>query len=73
MAGTPLSDELRKRAHDAAARLYDETPKRVWVEGDGRIYGDFTGGQERRRLTELDVIKLLHKANETANALISIL
>lgn len=74
MAATPLDDRLRKRAHELASELCGMLPTRVWVEGDGKMYGDFSGnGAQRRRLTELDVVRLLHAANEKSNQILSAL
>lgn len=61
------------RAQDIAGEIYEETPVRCWVEGDGRIYGDFASKRgQRSRLTELDIIKALHKVNNLANAILSL-
>ncbi len=74
MSGTPLDERLRQRAKEAAEELMDSLPERVWVEGDGRIYGDFRSPERRRvRLTEMDVIRMLHNAHEKAHGIVSTL
>ena len=74
MSGTPLDDRLRQRAREAAEALMDSLPERVWVEGDGSIYGDFRSQDRRRvRLREMDVIRMLHNARNQAHAIVSVL
>jgi hypothetical protein len=74
MSVTPLDERLRHIAKEAAEKLMDSLPERVWVEGDGRIYGDFRAQERRRvRLTEMDVIRMLHGAHEKAHAIVSTL
>lgn len=74
MATTPLDERLRDRAQKLAAELCEMMPTRVWVEGDGKMYGDFAGnGGARRRLTEFDVVRMLHAASEKSNQILSAL
>ena len=74
MSGTPLDERLRQRAKETAEALLDSLPERVWVEGDGSIYGDFRAQDRRRvRLREMDVIRMLHNAHEKAHGIYSAL
>jgi hypothetical protein len=74
MSATPLDERLRQIAKKAAEELMHSLPERVWVEGDGRMYGDFRGPERRRvRLTEMDAIRMLHGAHEKAHGIFSTL
>ena len=74
MSATPLDERLRQRAKETAEALLDSLPERVWVEGDGSIYGDFRAPERRRvRLREMDVIRMLHQAQEKAHGIYSVL
>lgn len=47
-------------------------PVRVWVDGDGQMYGDFHSDVRRKRITAFDAIKLLHLAADYGARLISV-
>lgn len=60
---------VERIALDLDAKL----PLRIWVEGDGEIYGEFQGNNAQRvPLTVFDAIKLIHAAGSAARRLISI-
>ena len=60
---------MEKLAFDLDAKL----PLRIWVEGDGTIYGEFQGNENhRRQLGSFEVIKLIHQTAHTCRRMISI-
>lgn len=71
MSGTPLEPKLREAATKRTEELLHMLPVRCWVEGDGKMYGQFADGSDRRRLSELDVLRMLHVAHEKANMIFS--
>lgn len=68
------SDEDKlKKYEELALELDAALPTRVWVEGDGKMYGDFQGNSGRRvQLTPFEAIQLIHQAAATARRMISL-
>lgn len=66
-------EENFKQLQDFAFVLDEKMPLRVWVEGDGKMYGDFQSNTGTRTLlTPYDAIKLIHTAGHTARQMISV-
>lgn len=66
-----MDNETKQKIHDAAAEIDATHPRRIWVEGDGRVYRDGPGNAQRVEMTVLDLIKLIHTAKYAAERIIS--
>lgn len=65
--------ELRRQdaIHNAAAGINATHPRRIWVEGDGRVYRDGPGNAQRIEMNTLDLIKLIHTAQVASEKILS--
>ena len=65
--------ELRRQEliHNAAAAINASHPRRIWVEGDGRVYRDGPGNDQRIEMTSLDLIKLIYTAQVASEKILS--
>lgn len=73
MSITDTAEVKFEKAQEIFYQLDADMPTRIWVEGDGKMYGDFQSNSgQRRPLTQFDVIQLVHKAHIAAAKLISI-
>lgn len=62
-----------KKVEQLAFDLNAKLPVRIWVEGDGKIYGEFqSNGNHRVALDSFEVIKLVHIASVAAGRMISV-
>jgi hypothetical protein len=66
-----MDDETKQKIHDAAAEIDASHPRRIWVEGDGRVYRDGPGNAQRVEMTSLDMIRLIHTAKISAERILS--
>jgi hypothetical protein len=67
-----MTETLRlQKIHDAATEINSSHPRRIWVEGDGRVYGDGPGNSQRNELNALDLIRLIHTAQVASEKILS--
>ena len=60
-----------EKIHLAAAEINSTHPRRIWVEGDGRVYRDGPGNAQREEMNTLDLIKLIHTAQAASERILS--
>lgn len=67
------AEERIQKAQEIAFTMDAELPVRVWVEGNGTMWGEFQGGDgHRQQLDELQMVKLLHRAAHGHRQIISV-
>lgn len=58
-----IQPESARILREIAGDLNKVLPRRIWIEGDGRIYCDGPGNIQRKELNDLDLIKLVHSSS----------
>lgn len=66
-----MDEKTKQKIHNAAAEIDSTHPRRIWVEGDGRVYRDGPGNAQREEMTSLDMIRLIHTAKQAAEKILS--
>lgn len=62
---------IMDRIREAATEINSTHPRRIWVEGDGRVYRDGPGNAQRVEMNTLDLIKLIHTAQKASERILS--
>ena len=66
-----LIDRVEK-IRNIATDINSTHPRRIWVEGDGSVYRDGPGNAQRVKMSELDMIKLIHIAQAASERILSV-
>lgn len=64
-------DEQIETMRMAAAAINLGHPRRIWIEGDGKVYRDGPGNAQRVEMTVFDMIKLIHDAQVVSERILS--
>lgn len=67
-----ITQENLERIRKAAGKIDAVLPRRIWVEGSGEVFCDGPGNAQGRKLTALDLIRMIHEA-KTENERIVVL
>lgn len=66
-----MTELIMQRIREAATEINSTHPRRIWIEGDGRVYRDGPGNAQRVEITTLDLIKLIYIAQQASERILS--